>query len=320
MLPYKVVAVTGASGFIGRKLVAELVLRGINVRPILRSESSTSCISEIMPKSCKIVDIGPTTMWSDILTNVECVIHCAAFAHVNKADNPDIIRTLNKVNIEGSKRLAEQAADLGVKRFIFISSIGVNGISTRISSAFKPYDTSEPTEAYSISKFEAENAIRVVSKKSGMQLVIIRPPLVYGYGAKGNLARLLNMVYSGMPIPFGSIKNKKSFIGIDNLIDLIILCIDHPKAPGQTLLASDNQDISIADFIIQIYSAMNRSPRLYKIPLPLLQLAAYVAGKTKDLDRLGQSLTVDCGQTCELLEWKPPFTLKEGIERMIKIK
>ncbi len=315
---YKTIAVTGSAGFIGRKVLAELSLRGFNTRAIVRNISQLKYFSDIVPDSFALVNICSNTDWSTTLTGVSCIIHCAARAHVITEYDTDSIAAYRKVNVEGSRRLAEQAAIAGVKRIVFLSSIGVNGVSTKFSQPFTSFDTAAPTEAYAISKMEAEQALWEVSAKYGMEIVVVRAPLVYGPGAKGNLARLIKFVQLGLPLPFGAIKNQRSLIGLDNLADLLICCVDHSNAAGETFLVSDDEDISTPDLLRYMAVQMGRSAHLFQVPLPLLRFAASAIGRRAELDRLIGSLQVDTSHTRKVLNWKPPVSIEEGIRRMVQ--
>ena len=214
--------------------------------------------------------------------------------------------------------LAEEAAKVGVKRFIFLSSIGVNGISTKKSEKFTSKDTPAPIENYAISKLRAEEALLDVSKKTGLEVVIIRLPLVYGERVKGNFLRLINIINKGFLLPFGKIDNLKSFIGLDNLIDLIIYCIDHPNATGKILLASDGEDISTPDLIKKLSNAMGKPKRLFPFPIRIIKSIGKIFKKSYEVERLLSSLRIDNSDTQKLLGWKPPFTLDEGLLNTVK--
>jgi nucleoside-diphosphate-sugar epimerase len=221
------------------------------------------------------------------------------------------------VNVEGTLKLARHAADAGVKRFLFISSIGVNGTFTYRSRRFARDDVPFPTENYAVSKWEAEQGLWEIASQTGMEVVVVRSPLVYGPGVKGNFARLLDLVRSGVPLPLASVNNRRSFIGLDNLADLLIRCVDHPRAAGQTLLASDGQDLSTPELLRMIAKAMGRSARLFPVPVSLLRLAGRVLGRLNEVDRLVGSLQVDSSATRELLGWTNPVSVEEGIKRMV---
>jgi nucleoside-diphosphate-sugar epimerase len=309
------ISVTGATGFIGSALVAELAVRQFNVHQVPRSS----------------VDVA----------GAQCVIHCAARAHIMRDEALDPLTEYRRVNEQGTLDLARQAAVEGVKRFVFLSSVKVNGESTdglprpfgarndgpgATSSlgAVKPrgdpftvHDEPRPEDAYGLSKWEAEQGLWEIASQTGMEVVVVRPPLVYGPGVKGNFARLLDLVRSGVPLPLAAVNNRRSFIGLDNLVDLLILCVDHPKAAGQTLLVSDVQDLSTPELLRMIANAMGRPARLFPVPVPLLRLAGRALGRLNEVDRLVGSLQFDSSSTRELLGWTPPVSVEEGIKRMV---
>ena len=271
-------------------------------------------------------DIGSDTDWSAALTGVDCVIHCAARAHVTNETEADALAAYRAVNVEGTRRLAEQAAAAGVRRLVFLSSVKVDGESTdglpgpfRSGSprGYAPRDDGKLQDPYGISKREAEDALWEISTKTGLEVVVIRPPLVYGPGAKGNLARLLKLVRSGVPLPLGAVQNKRSLIGLDNLVDLLIRCVDHPAAAGQTFLVSDGEDLSTPDLLRHMAAAMGRSARLFPVPVSLLRLAGSALGKRAEIDRLVGSLQIDSSHTRQVLGWAPPVSVQEGIRRMV---
>lgn len=305
------IIVTGANGFIGTSLCKTLIERDYNVTGIVRSNVITS--SSLNPKY-----INYNKFFFDSLRGAECIIHCAAKAHFYNHNETDNQNTFKNINIELTRSLAEKAVSTGIKRFIFLSSIGVNGINT---SNFKPFtnkDIAAPVEKYSISKFEAEVLLKKMSDKFGIEIVIIRPPLVYGYGVKGNFLRLLNLIEKNIPLPFARINNKRSFIGLDNLIDLIICCIDHPKVVSQTLLVSDGEDISTPDLIRKLRKIMGKPSLLIPFPVSLIKFISKILKKSTEAERLLNSLQVDSSFTNELLGWKPKVSLDEGLSQMVR--
>jgi nucleoside-diphosphate-sugar epimerase len=230
----------------------------------------------------------------------------------------DSLTEYRRVNVLGTLNLARQAAAVGVKRFVFLSSVKVNGESTHGSRRFTPDDEAAPEDAYGLSKWEAEQGLWEIASQTGMEIVVVRPPLVYGPGVKGNFARLLDLMRFGMPLPLAAVSNRRSFIGLDNLVDLLIRCVDHPGAPGQTLLVSDGQDLSTPELLSMIPNAMGRSAHLFFVPVPLLRLAGRALGYLNEVDRLVGSLQVDSSATIELLGWNPPVTVVEGVGRMVR--
>jgi nucleoside-diphosphate-sugar epimerase len=220
--------------------------------------------------------------------------------------------------VDGTRNLANQAVAIGIKRFIFLSSIKVNSEGTIASKSFKYNDISQPADAYGISKWEAEQALLEISKQTGLEVVIIRPPLVYGEGVKGNFLRLLDLVYKQMPLPFAKINNLRSFIALDSLTDLIICCIDHPQAGGKTFLVSDGEDLSTLDLIKKLSKFMNKSPRLFQVPQLIIQLIGRLVGKSLEVKRLLGSLRVDNSHTREILGWSPTLSLDESLEKTVR--
>jgi nucleoside-diphosphate-sugar epimerase len=230
----------------------------------------------------------------------------------------DAVAAYEVVNVEGSRRLAEQAAAAGVQRLVYLSSIKVNGEQTALGAPFLRSDTPAPQDAYGVSKSEAEQALWEISAKTGLEIVVVRPPLVYGPGVKGNLARLLKLVRLGLPLPLGAVQNMRSLIGRDNLVDLLIRCVDHPEAAGQTFLVSDGEDLSTPDLIRHMATAMGRSARLFPVPVSLLRLAGGALGKRAEIDRLVGSSQIDSSHTRQVLSWAPPVSVQEGIRRMVQ--
>ena len=310
------ILVTGSSGFVGQSLCRKLADFNRAVCGTARAQSSISCADET--RFFVVGEINASTDWSSALVGAECVIHCAARAHVMHETEADALAAYRSVNVDGSKRLAEQAAVAGVRRLVFLSSIGVLGIHTNGRGPFSFSDAPNPVEDYAISKWEAEQALWEVAASTGLEVVVVRPPLVYGPGAKGNLARLLKLVRSGVPLPLGAVQNSRSLIGLDNLVDLLIRCVDHAAAAGQTLLVSDGEDVSTPDLLRHMAAALGRSARLLPVPVPLLRLAGRVLGKQAEIDRLVGSLQIDSRHTRELLDWTPPVSVAEGIRRMVQ--
>lgn len=249
------------------------------------------------------------------LARFTVLVHCAARAGFTDGMEVDCLHEYRRINVDGTLRLAYEAAAAGVRRFIFISSIKVNGESTSGGDSFKPDDLPSPQDYYGQSKHEAETALMQLSVETGMEIVIIRPPLVYGPEVKGNFSYMIKFVEQGIPLPFGSVNNKRSLIGVDNLVDLIIRCIDHPGAANQVFLAGDGEDLSTSELLLGLGEAMGRPVRLFPVPAGTLQLGATLLGKKAMAQRLLGSLQVDISKTCDLLDWKPPYTVKEGLKR-----
>jgi nucleoside-diphosphate-sugar epimerase len=315
----KKILVTGVNGFIGKNIYKDLIKLNYFVRGAVRNLDTVLINGDT--KYISVGNIDVETKWSNALEGVDCVIHCAGKTHViNKKDELDIYRTVNR---EGTKNLAEQAAEAGVKRLIFLSSVKVNGESTGKSNGVKLFTTKDipnPHDNYAISKFEAEKALWEVASKTGLEVVVIRLPLVYGHGAKGNLARLIKIIYSKIPLPLGGIQNKRSLIGIDNLVDILARFIEHPNAAGKTFLVSDGEDLSTPELIRLLASTMGQSAKLFTVPTFLLKFFGFVIGKQSEINRLTGSLQIDNSYVRKILNWTPPVSVEEGIRKMVKDK
>lgn len=301
--------VTGASGFVGSALVRALAVYQ-NVRIAVRSPAAASLNS--VAEVVQISDIGPQSDWREALSGVGTVIHLAGRAHVLRESQADPLAEFRRVNVAGSMQLAHQAAEARVGRFIFVSSIGVNGDET-FSTPFSEADAPNPQRPYAISKWEAEQSLTALAAQTGMEAVIIRPPLVYGPNAPGNFGRIRRLVSSGLPLPFGAIRNRRSFVGLDNLVDFIITCIEHPAAANETFLLSDGEDLSTADLIRRLARAMGRRARLLPVPESVLLAAAALLGQRDIAQRLLGTLQVDSSKARQLLRWVPPITVDEGL-------
>jgi len=300
------VLVTGATGFIGSSLCAVLQQRGDQVVRAVRNV--------FQPNDIAIESFDALTVWDFSMCDV--VVHLAARVHVMDETIHDPLAAFRDVNVDGTLNLARQAALAGVKRFVFLSSIKVNGEATQSGRSYSAHDVPAPKDAYGISKAEAEAGLRLLSLETGMEVVIIRPPLVYGPGVKGNFLSLLRWVDRGLPLPLGlATTNRRSLVGLDNLVDLILSCVDHPKAANQTLLVSDGEDLSTADLLCRIGKALNRPARLIPVPVSILIIASRLLGKSSISQRLLGSLQVDIRKTCTLLNWKPPVSVDEGLRR-----
>lgn len=312
------ILVTGASGFVGSALCGSLCSRGLPVRGVART--LRSFVPAYGVESVVIGNLDAETDWTSAMAGVDCVIHCAAQAHMMHETEADALAKYRLVNVDGSQHLAEQAAAAGVRRLVYLSSIKVNGEQTALGTPFLFSDAPAPEDSYSISKWEAEQALWAVAANTDLEVVVVRPPLVYGPGIKGNLAYLLNLVRLGVPLPLGMVRNQRSLIGLENLVDLLIRCINHPMAAGQTLLASDGEDVSTPDLIRQMAVALRRSANLLPVPVKLLCLAGRLLGKDAEIFRLVNSLQIESQPTRELLGWCPPVPMAEEIRRMVETK
>lgn len=247
------------------------------------------------------------------------VIHAAARAHVMREEALDPLTEYRRVNVQGTSNLARQAAAAGVRRFVFISSIKVNGEATLPDRPFTADDAPAPEDAYGISKAEAETDLRRIAQETGMEVTIIRPPLIYGSGVKGNFSSLMNWVRRGQPLPLGGVThNRRSLVGLDNLVDLTWVCVEHPKAANQTFLISDGEDLSTTELLMRISKALSRPARLLWVPPTLIAFMASLLGKKVISQRLLGSLQVDIRKTCELLDWKPIVAVDEGLRRAVE--
>ena len=302
--------VTGASGFIGQSLCAELKRRCIDFIPIIRSKKQAS-------DAAMVGNIDAATKWLSLLQDVDSVIHLAARVHVIHDSSSDPLAEFRSVNTEDTLNLARQAATAGVRRFIFLSTIGVNGNSTMQGKVFAPTDTPCPHDPYSLSKYEAEIGLHSIAQSTGMEVVIIRPPLVYGSNAPGNFGKLTRLVAKSLPIPLGSINNRRSLVGIDNLVDFIVTCLEHPSAANETFMVSDGEDLSTPDLIRRMARALNRSARLLPVPVLALQAGASLLGKGDAVQRLCGNLQVDISKARSLLGWVPPVSVDEGLRRAV---
>lgn len=304
------ILLTGATGFLGAEIASQLA--GFSRYELVASVRRPR---DVVTGTCTYVvgELGGAVDWTDALTEVGVVIHAAGRAHKTLDVATDPMTTYRQVNVVGTLALAKQAAQAGAKRFIFISSIGVNGNFS--TSPFTTDDHPKPAEPYALSKWEAEEGLWQIQQDTRMEVVIIRPPLVYGPSAPGNFGSLVRWVEKGFPLPLGTINNRRSLVGIDNLVDLIIRCVDHPAAANQLLLAGDGEDLSTTELLRGVGDAMGKPARLIPVPARMLQLGATLLGKKAMAQRLLGSLQVDISKTCELLDWKPPYTVQEGLRR-----
>jgi UDP-glucose 4-epimerase len=309
------VLVTGATGFVGRAVVAQLVARGGYDVLALTRRSTTRPVPGARYLSGG--DLTTQRHWRPMLAGVNVLIHTAARVHILNDRTVDSLAEFERVNVEGTLELARDAAATGVQRFIFLSSIGVNGVQTRAGIAFSETDPPNPHNVYARSKLEAEDGLRRLAKQTGLEVVIIRPPLVYGPGVKANFADLMRAVQRGWPLPLGSVNNRRSLVALDNLVDFIVVCMSHPLAANQTFLVSDGHDVSTVELVQRLARAAGVRPHLYPIPLWALRAGAALLGRSNDLQRLGGNLQVNISKARSLLGWAPPISLEEGLGRAI---
>lgn len=303
------ILLTGASGFIGSALLERLLADGQSVTGTARKKL-------VFPFDLVIVgEIGPETRWLDVVKGHQTVVHTAARVHVMHDSASDPLSEFRRVNVEGTLNLARQAAAAGVRRFVFISSIKVNGEETAPGQLFRDDDLPHPLDPYGLSKQEAEEGLRQIAQESGMEVVIIRPPLVYGPGVKANFETMMRWLHRGLPLPLGSIRNRRSLVALDNLVDLIVACIDHPAAANQTFLVSDGEDLSTTELLQRMGAALGKPARLLPVPSALLSAGATVLGKRAVAQRLLGSLQVDMSKTQELLDWTPPVRVDDALRK-----
>lgn len=311
------ILVTGATGFVGNALVKRLMADGASGAVVVALRR----LDALMPEGLKLVQVGdllPTTDWGAALPHVYAVVHCAARVHVmqDSANNP--LEAYRQVNVQGTLNLARQAAQAGARRFVFVSSIKVNGEATLPGHPFTADDMPAPLDPYGVSKMEAEQGLREISAHTGMEVVIVRPPLVYGPGVKANFASMMRWVAKGVPLPLGAIHNVRSMVALDNLVDLLVTCLKHPAAAGQTFLASDGEDVSTTQLLRRTAQALGKQAMLLPVPAGLLQWGAALLGKRDVAQRLCDSLQVDIGKTRQLLGWAPPLTLDQGLTKAVE--
>jgi len=301
------VLLTGATGFIGSRLFQVINADEWQVRRVSRRASEQNGVI--------VGDIGPGTDWAGALRGVECVVHLAARVHVMQEQVADPLAEFRKVNTDGTLNFARQSAAAGVNRFIYLSSIKVNGEQTQPGCPFTADDNPAPLDAYGVSKHEAEQGLLSLANETGMEVVIIRSPLVYGPGVKANFQRMMRWVNRGVPIPLGAIHNKRSLVALDNLVDLIVTCIDHPAAENQIFLASDGEDLSTTELLRGVAKAAGVSSRLIPVPASVLMFMASLVGKKEMAQRLLGSLQVDISKAHDLLGWTPLLSVQEGLRR-----
>jgi nucleoside-diphosphate-sugar epimerase len=306
--------ITGANGFVGRAVARRSAgegraLRLCSRRPIVGFPAGAESIAGL--------ELEPGTNWRPVLDGVAVVVHCAARVHMLKDNSADPAAEFRRVNAEGTASLAEQAARSGVRRFVFISSIGVNGVET-FGSPFTAEDAPDPHSPYAQSKYEAELALRNIASGSGMEIVTIRPPLIYGPGAPGNFARLLRVVRLGMPLPLANVDNRRSFVAIDNLVDLIESVISHPAARNRTLLVSDGEDVSTPQLLRRMAHFLGRPARLFPMPVSMIRAGAALLRKTELVQQLCGSLQVDITGTKALLNWSPPVSVDLALRHAVQ--
>lgn len=310
------ILVTGANGFMGQELVRELRTRGREVLGAVRG-GGVDRLGVGAEGSLVVGELGPETDWADALKDISTVIHLASRAHVLKETSPDPLAAFRLINVAGTGKLARSAAAAGVRRLIFLSSIGVNG-NTSGDKPFTESDPPRPHNDYARSKWEAETLLWEIAEETGMEIVIIRPPLVYGPGVKANFLALMGVVSRGMPLPFAMVDNLRSLLGLDNLVDFIILCIEQPAAAGETFLLADGEDIPTPTLIRMLAAAMDRPARLLPVPPVIMALVARLTGCYQSWEKVCGSLQLDTAKARNCMGWQPVLGLSEGIEKTVR--
>jgi nucleoside-diphosphate-sugar epimerase len=303
------VLVTGANGFVGSALCPHLAELGHKVVPVVRRQSNVS----------NDVIVHDAASWKAALNGCDSVIHLAARAHVMQDQERNPLQAFLVSNVDTTIELAKRAVEAGVRRFVFMSTIKVNGEETAQGCSFRPEDSIDPKDPYAISKWEAEQRLFEIARKTGLELVIIRSPLVYGPGVKGNFVTLIKWVKKGVPLPFGALRNRRSMIGLDNLLSFTALCADidrSPNAKGQVFLVSDGEDVSTTELLRRVAKAYGCKSRLFSVPVGLMSLAARCAGQSLFADRLFRSLLVDDSKARQMLGWHPPSTMDDQLQKM----
>lgn len=306
------VLITGASGFVGRALCHQAIRRGLGVHAAGRDAAQAPEGTRAFPTG----SIDAKTPWAPALVGAQTVVHLAARVHVMNDPSADPLAAFRQTNTAGTLHLARQAAAAGVRRFVFVSSVKVNGEGTAAGLPFTAANAPAPQDPYGISKMEAEQGLRQIAADTGMEVVIVRPPLVYGPGVRANFAALMRWLQRGIPLPLGAVTgNRRSLVALENLVDLLITCIDHPAAAHQTFLVSDGEDLSTTDLLRRMGQAMGTPARLIPVPPALLRLGAAALGQGDVAQRLLGSLQVDITCTCATLGWMPPIGVDEGLRQ-----
>ena len=311
--------VTGANGFIGKALCSEAVNRRCAVRGITRAAYDFSSSGKnIDIENISLGDIDANTDWNSALLNCDAVIHLAARVHVMREGADDPLSEFRRVNTAATEHLARCAAARGVRRLVYVSSIGVNGLVTDGTTKFSEEDNTNPHNAYALSKWEAEQALQRVASETGLEVVILRPPLVYGAGAPGNFAQMLRLVDLGVPLPLANIKNKRDLLYVGNLVDALMMCATHPAAANNTYLVSDGEAVSTPEILRGLAKELGVSSRVLPFPIGLLKLMAAMFGRADQVDRLVGSLQVDSTKIRHQLGWLPPYSLQQGFSKTVR--
>ncbi len=309
----KHILITGVSGFVGAALAQTLIEENVQLTCLTRVPLKMDGVNFVA-----IEDINSSVICATLLQGIDTVIHCAARAHVMKELSPDPLAEYRRVNVDATMQLARAAADAGVKRFIFLSSVKVNGEATLPGKPWSEENIPHPHDAYGISKWEAEQGLQELAATSSLEIVIIRLPLVYGAGVKANFLSMLTKVQRGLPLPLAAVRNKRSFVYLGNLISLIVRCIDHPNAANQVFFVSDDADLSTSELLRHCARAFGKKSRLFSVPVRGLRLGAALMGKRAVSQRLLGSLQVDINKAKTLLDWAPPYSVDEGLKLTVQ--
>ncbi len=295
------------------RLAADPACKGVVAAVRRKAEAQTEGVRQV-----QVGDLLPNTDWSMALQGIDGVVHCAARVHVMQDDVTDPLQAYREVNVNGTLNLARQAAQAGVGRFVYVSSIKVNGEATQPGRPFTADDVPAPLDPYGVSKLEAEQGLRNIEAQTSMEVVIVRPPLVYGPGVKANFESMMRWVARGIPLPLGAIHNARSMVALDNLVDLLVTCLTHPAAAGKTFLVSDGEDVSTTELLRRTAQTMGKKAFLLPVPASVLELGASLLGKRAVAQRLCGSLQVDIEKTRRLLGWSPPLTLDQGLKKAVE--
>ena len=306
------VLVTGANGFIGKALCRRMLAEGWNVRGAVRSLSQKAALPSVMD-IVEIGSIGPSTEWETALEGIDTVVHLAARVHVMDESTADPVTAYREINVAGTTHIAQISKFKEVRRFVYVSSIKVNGEGR--ADPYTESDQPAPVDPYGISKFEAEQELQSIAGKTGLEVVIVRPPLVYGPEVKANFLQLIKLINRGIPFPFAGVKNQRSMIFLGNLVDALFICITHPRAAGNTFLVSDGKNVSTPELIQKISLSLGKPARVFALPTGFLRFLGKLTGKSEAVSRLLDSLIVDSAKIRTELDWKPPFSMEEGLKK-----
>ena len=305
---------TGASGFVGGHLCTALLDAGWTVRAVVRSSGAANDLPQGV-ELLHVPGVGSATDWGEGLEGVDAVAHLAGRAHVTEDEAADPLEAYREINVGGTRRLAEACAWAGVRRLVFVSSVKAVGEGAPV--AYDEEMTRRPEDAYGVSKMEAEDALAEVSARTGLEAVVLRPPLVYGPGVKANFRALMGLVRRGVPLPLGLVRNERSLVYVQNLADAISVCLEHPAAAGETFFVADGESPSTGEFVTRMGRMMKRQARLVPVPVPVLRLGGRMTGRSGQVDRLVGSLTLSTAKIRRLLGWSPPFSLDDGLRETV---